>query len=103
MGEADWRRKEKSAPSRYADIYVQVTADAIDASALIRSSNDDLNACFCAPREPLEKGNGLPKFLDRCAPWTQVAGASTSSKSSIETSAKLRLNEHHHAPHRRPE
>jgi len=41
----------------------QVTADVIDASALIRGSNDDLDTCFCAPREPLEKGNGPGAIL----------------------------------------
>jgi hypothetical protein len=41
----------------------QVTADGIDAGALIRRSNDDLDACFCTPREPLEKGNGPGAIL----------------------------------------
>lgn len=79
-GRAEARRKERRqlAATRMS---TQVTADVIDASALIRRSNDDLDACFCAPREPLEKGNGPGAILGSMRTWRQVAGASTSPKS----------------------
>jgi len=79
-GRAEARRKERRqlAATRMS---TQVTADVIDASALIRGSNDDLDTCFCAPHEPLEKGNGPGAILGSVRTWMQVAGASTSPKS----------------------